>query len=183
MQAIDGDKTVVTEQTVEPPIADESNTITKETTDTSITTTAQESTVESTQESTIDTAPTVEEPITERSQQMAQDELTAVQQLSTKEDTVTDVQEELKESVVGLSASNNLTEHITELPTLQEKTVPQELQEFTEITTSKRHSLIKVVITFLLYDVTLQQQQHFSTIYAQLHRGGAATISCNVINC
>lgn len=129
-----------TEQAIgSPAIEEPSTTPMQETVDTSVTAevtaAAEESaavqgsrTTESTQESTSVT------PTTDKSQTV-QDELTTVQESPTKEEALSDMQQDPKESVGDLPASD-MIEHITELPTLQEA-APQELQEFTEIITSK----------------------------------------------
>lgn len=122
IEAAEGD-IVVTEQTGELPSIEEiNNTSMQETIDAPVTT-AQESSRadESTQETTTDT-PTTHEV-----------EPSIVQESPTKEETPSDVQQE---SVNGLSASTNMAEYISELPTLQEVTA-QELQEFTPAITSK----------------------------------------------
>ena len=116
VEAAEGD-IVVTKQPGESATTEEINTRPiQETIDASVTT-AQESSRadESTQETTTGT-PTI------------------VQESPTKEVTPSDIQEE---SVDGLSASTNMAEYISELPTLQEEVTAQELQEFTAVITSK----------------------------------------------
>ena len=120
--AIEGDKTVQSEEPEEI-----NNTSMQETVDVSDTTAQESSTAdESTQESKTDTLTT-----TDKSQGV-QDE--PVQESPTKEETTSDIQEEPAD---GLPASTNMAEYISELPTLQEEVAPQELQEFTAVTTSK----------------------------------------------
>lgn len=80
----------------------------------------------------------MQEPKTDHTTEKSQDELTAVQPSPTKEETALSDTQEAKDSVEDLPlAASNIVEHITELPTLQEEVAPQELQEFTEIVTSK----------------------------------------------
>lgn len=67
-----------------------------------------------------------------------------VQELPIKEEMLSDVQEESKQSVTGLpSPADDNGNNIIELPVLQEEpSVPQVLQEFTEIITSKLSTVV-----------------------------------------
>lgn len=137
-QAIDSDKAadvVETQQSEGSPIAEQPNdTSLQETVDASITTPAEDTTVEGTLQESRAASPTTEEK-----PKIVQDESTTVQEPPTKEEAFSDMQEESNESVDENTQGSAATEYnITELPTLQEEVTPQELQEVAEIISSKQ---------------------------------------------